>query len=111
MAPLTLILIIEFPIIGLIGYYMKTKNQERMKLIEKGIDPDDGNMSEYRKQSLIKNGVLFISIAVGLFTGHLLTIHYEKLDGFITYLTMVLLFGGIGFLINYLILKNWNTRQ
>jgi len=41
MVPLTLLLIIAFPIYGLIGYYIKTKNQERIKLIEKCINPDE----------------------------------------------------------------------
>ncbi len=41
MGPLTLLLIIDFPVCGLIGYYIKSKNQERIKLIEKGINPDD----------------------------------------------------------------------
>jgi hypothetical protein len=111
MGPLTLLLIIAFPVCGLIGYYMKTKNQERIKLIEKGINPDDGiNITDYRKQTNVRNGVLFISLAVGLFAGHLLVINIEKLDSFITYLSMLMLFGGIGFLINFLILRNWNAK-
>jgi len=35
MGPLVILLIVAFPICGLIGYYIKTKNQERLKLIEK----------------------------------------------------------------------------
>jgi len=111
MAPLGIFLIIAFPICGLIGYYMKTKNQERMKLIEQGVNPDEGlNISEYRKQTTLKNGVLFLSLGLGLFIGHLLVINYEQMDSFIAYATMLLIFGGIGLLINYLILKNWNRQ-
>ena len=111
MAPLGIFLIIAFPICGLFGYYMKTKNQERMKLIEQGVNPDEGlNISEYRKQTTLKNGVLFLSLGLGLFIGHLLVINYEQMDSFIAYATMLLIFGGIGFLINYLILKNWNRQ-
>jgi len=108
MAPLLVLLIIAFPVCGLIGYYMKTKNQERIKLIEKGINPDEGmNITEYRNLNF---AVLFISFAVGLLTAHLLVISYEPLDSFVTYLSMILLFGGIGFLINYLIVKNRLTK-
>lgn len=111
MGPLTILLIVAFPVCGLIGYYMKTKNQERMKLIEKGINPDEGlSISEYRKQTSLKNGVLFISLGLGLLLGHLLYINYDTMDMFVTYLTMLLIFGGIGFLINYLIIKNWNRQ-
>jgi len=90
---------------------MKTKNQERIKLIEKGINPDEGmNITEYRKLTSLNFAVLFISFAVGLLTAHLLVISYEPLDSFVTYLSMILLFGGIGFLINYLIVKNRLTK-
>ena len=111
MGPLGILVIIAFPICGLIGYYMKTKNQERMKLIEKGINPDEGlSISEYRKQTNLKNGVLFLSLGLGLFMGHVLVINFEIMDELITYATMLLIFGGIGFLINYKIIKNWNHQ-
>jgi uncharacterized membrane protein YgdD (TMEM256/DUF423 family) len=90
---------------------MKTKNQERMKLIEQGVNPDEGlSISEYRKQTNLKNGVLLLSLGLGLFVGHLLVISYEQMDSLITYATILLIFGGIGFLINYMIIKNWNRQ-
>jgi hypothetical protein len=111
MGSLGILLIVAFPICGLIGYYMKTKNQERMKLIEQGVNPDEGlSISEYRKQTHLKNGILFLSLGLGLLTGHLLVISYETMDKFITYAAMLLIFGGIGFLINYIIVKNWKHR-
>lgn len=111
MGLLGILLIIAFPVCGLIGYYMKTKNQERMKLIEQGVNPDEGlNISEYRKQTNLNNGVLFLSLGLGLFVGHLLVINYAQMDNFITYAIMLLIFGGIGFLTNYLILKNRNHQ-
>jgi hypothetical protein len=109
MGLLLLLVVIAFPVCGLILYYIKTKNQERMKLIEQRINPDEGlSISEYRKQTNLKNGVLILSLGLGLFIGHLLVINYEQMDSFITYATMLLIFGGIGFLINYMIIKNWN---
>ena len=111
MGPLTLLLIIAFPVCGLIGFYIKTKNQERLKLIEKGINPDEGlSISDYRKQTNLKVGVLLVFLAIGLFVGHILVIKNDNLDTFITYVSMLLLFGGIGFLINFFILKSWNTK-
>ena len=102
---------IAFAICVLIGYYMKTKNQERMKLIEQGVNPDEGlSISEYRKQTNLKNGVFFLSLGLGLFIGHLLVINFEIIDKFITYATMLLIFGGIGSLINYKIIKNLNCQ-
>jgi hypothetical protein len=111
MGHLVILLVIAFPICGLIGYYMKTKNQERMKLIEKGVNPDEGlNIAEYRKQTNLKNGILFLSLGLGLFIGYILVTNWELLDKFIIYATMILIFGGIGFLINYIIIKNWNRQ-
>lgn len=111
MGLLGILVIIAFPICGLIGYYIKTKNQERMKLIEQGVNPDEGlSISDYRKQISLKNGILFLSLGLGLFIGHLIVINYDKMDSFITYATMLLIFGGIGFLINYKIIKNWDRQ-
>jgi len=95
----------------IIGYYMKTKNQERLRMIDKGINPEgDLSITEYRKQTNLKNGILFISLGLGLLIGHILTITIDKLDNFLTYITMLLIFGGVGFLINYLIIKKSGKR-
>lgn len=105
------LLIITVLVILVIGYYMKTKNQERIRMIDKGINPEgDLNITEYRKQTNLKNGILFISLGLGLLIGHILNITIDKLDNFLTYLTMLLIFGGIGFLINYSIIKKSSER-
>jgi hypothetical protein len=107
----SVLLVIAFPICGLIGYYIKTKNQERIKLIEKGINPDEGlTISDYLKQTTLRNGILFVSLGLGLFVGHLLVLNFSQLDNLITYAAMLLLFGGIGFIINFIIIRNWNAK-
>ena len=90
---------------------MKTKNQERLRMIDKGINPE-GNLSisEYRKQTNLKNGILFISLGIGLLIAQILILTIDKLDNFLTYLTMLLIFGGIGFLINYSILRKSSDK-
>lgn len=109
MGLLGILVIIAFPICGLIGYYIKTKNDERLKLIEKGINPDEGlNVTEYRKQTYLKNGVFFLCVGAGLFIAHLLVSNHKTISSFITYATSLLIFSGIGFLINYNIIKRWN---
>ena len=107
----SVLLVIAFPICGLIGYYIKTKNQERIKLIEKGINPDEGlTISDYRKQTDLRNGILFISFGLGLLVGHLLVLNFSQLDNLITYAAMLLVSGGIGFIINFMIIRNWNAK-
>ncbi len=111
MGTLAMLLIIAFPVCGLIGFYIKTKNQERINLIEKGINPDEGlNLTEYRKQTNLRTGVLLVSLGLGLLIAHIIINSFEGFDAFVTYLSMLLLFGGLGFLINFLILRNWKTR-
>jgi hypothetical protein len=90
---------------------MKTKNQERLRMIDKGINPE-GNLSisEYRKQTNLKNGILFISLGIGLLIAQILILTIDKLDNFLTYLTILLIFGGIGFLINYSILRKSSDK-
>ena len=104
-------LVVIVLILLVIGYYMRTKNQERMKLIDKGIDPDKGlNITDYRKQTYLKNGILMLALGLGLFVGHIFVKIFDKLDNFLPYLIALLVFGGLGFLINYSIIKNWNDR-
>ena len=96
---------------SLIGYYMKTKNQERMKLIEKGQNPDEGmNLDEYRKQSSLRNGILLLFFGLGIFIGQWLVRRYSGLDDILMIMTMILIFGGIGFIINFIIMKNWSKK-
>ena len=104
-------IILTILIIVIIGYFMKTRNQERLRMIEKGINPDgDLSISEYRKQTSLRNGILFISLGVGLLIGHILVITIDRLDNFLTYLTMFLIFGGLGFLINYSISRKSDAK-
>ena len=75
-------------------------------MIDKGINPDgELSISEYRKQTNLKNGILVLSLGIGLAIGHILVISIDKLDNFLTYVIALLIFGGIGFLINYSIIK------
>ena len=111
MVPLIIVVIIAIPICVLTWYYMHTKNQERMKLIEKGINPDEGlDITEYRKQTYVKNGVFFIALGFGLIIGHINVNNHKTISSFITYATSLLIFGGIAFLINYYIIKRWKSK-
>lgn len=75
-------------------------------MIEKGMNPYDGlDLSEFNKLSNLKNGILLLSLGVGLLLGHILVISFESLDNFITYLSSILIFGGIGFIISYILVK------
>jgi hypothetical protein len=75
-------------------------------MIEKGYNPDEGkNLDEYRKMTSLKNGVLFMAFGFGLFAGYLLDTYLRRMGDFVAYASMLLLFGGIGFLINYFFMQ------
>ena len=105
-----LFLFIGVPILLLIAYYIKTKNRERMQLIEKGINPDEGlNVSQYREHSSLRNGILLLFFGLGLLMGQLLTV-FDAFDKPLSHLIMLLILGGIGFLINFLIIQKMHRK-
>ncbi|MBV6647806.1 MAG: hypothetical protein KI790_20270 [Cyclobacteriaceae bacterium] len=90
----------------LISQFIRNRRNERTQMIEKGMNPFEGiEMSEFNKLSNLKNGILLLSLGIGLLLGHILVISFESLDGFITYLSTILISGGIGFIISYLLIK------
>ena len=107
--PLTAI-IFTFGIPGLIIFwYLYIKHKERTKLMDMGLSPQEAR--EYFKEterrpknpySSLKWGILLTMIGIGLFIGIIL----DEM-GFKDSLTgvMVLIFGGIGFLIYYFVIR------
>ena len=80
-------------------FYFKTRNQERMAMIEKGFELQEKRTKTYLT---LKTGIFFIGIALGLFFGYLLKNNTE-VDEVISYFVMVLLFGGISLVANHFI--------
>lgn len=97
-------------IVIVIGYvivqFIKSRRQERSQMIEKGMNPfRDVDIEEFNKLSNLKNGVLLLSLGIGFLLGHVLNLVFAILDDSITYLFMVLICGGIGFIISYRLIK------
>ena len=101
-------IIFTFGIPGLIIFYwIYLKHKERTKLMDMGLSPQEAR-DYFREQekrpknplTTLKWGILFTMIGIGLFLGILL-----DEAGFKDELTgvMVLLFGGLGFIIYYII--------
>lgn len=101
-------IIFTFGIPGmLIFYYVYIKHKERSKLMDMGLSPQEArdyfrDLDKKQKSPLgtLKWGILFTMIGIGLFIGILL----DEM-GFKDELTgvMVLLFGGLGFIIYYFV--------
>ncbi|RDV10247.1 hypothetical protein DXT99_26670 [Pontibacter diazotrophicus] len=94
----------------MVFYHIRSKNKQRELLIERGINPDGLSIIEYQKLSNLTNGVLFISVALGLFSASFVRLILKEIDFLSVYLSFVLLFGGIGFLVNYLIYSNAKAK-
>ena len=107
-----ILLVVVLLVVFITGFFLRIKNQERIRLIDKGINPDEGrNITELRRMETLKNGIIFISFAIGLLMGHVLETYIGDFDKFVAYASMILLFGGIGFLVNYFITRNRDTRN
>jgi uncharacterized membrane protein YciS (DUF1049 family) len=92
-------------ILGII--YLRNRNRERLKMIEKGADPSvfksetktDGKIS-------LKIGIFLIALAIGIITGSLIANNtYIFAESEVAYFSAIFLFGGLGLLGTQLIDK------
>jgi len=75
----------------------RMENQERLKMIEKGMDL---NLTKKEKKSgsALKFALIAVGVGVGLLVGNVLDV-YTPLKNEVCYFSMVFLFGGIGLFI------------
>ncbi len=95
----------------LIFWLIYTKHRERMRLIEKGLTPEE--MKEYFRNSdkkprnpfaALKWGILLVFLGLGIFAANLLEQIYDFSDGATS--GLVILFVGAGFLLYYIIVRS-----
>jgi hypothetical protein len=87
-------------------------NKERMALIERGINPKEGQSAPKPFISL-KIGLLLMGLGFGLLIA-LFTVLTAKINGdesAAVYFGCVLIFGGLGLIISYVIEKKWLDQQ
>lgn len=91
-------------IIGIAYLFFTTRHRERMKLFELFADKPEHFPKAFFKADALKLGLLGIGIAIGSILGNIL---YENnvMEEEIAYTSMVFLFGGLGLLCSYLILR------
>jgi hypothetical protein len=98
---------IMIPIIFIIGtiimiiYLRKYANEERMAMIEKGVDPSAFTAKPGNPSAALRASLLLIGSGVGLLLGHVLdeTFNMEEVG----YFSMLLICGGVGLGLAYII--------
>ena len=101
----------------LVFWIVYTKHRERMRLIEKGLTPEevkqyfrhDVKIRTYHPFGALKWGILIFSLGAGIFVAHILEDKFDLGDG-ITGGT-ILIFLGAGFLIYYLLVRSQVTSS
>ncbi|MEM6524062.1 MAG: DUF6249 domain-containing protein [Bacteroidota bacterium] len=102
------------PIIAIIGgiimiiFLRKYQNEERMNMIEKGINP--GDITTVRNTSgPLRFSMLLMGVGIGLLLGYFLDVNTRMEET--AYFSMIFLFGGIGLGIAYIIEERKLKRE
>jgi ABC-type Co2+ transport system permease subunit len=105
------ILGIVMVIIAIVGAYImivylrRFTNEERIAMIEKGVDPQFFNVKKAFNTSLpLRASLLMIGGGVGLLLGHFLDRTFDMEE--VAYFSMLFICGGIGLGASYLIEEN-----
>jgi hypothetical protein len=86
--------------IAVIIYVRKFENLERMAIIDKGLSPDLFKRS-YNTSGALRASLLFIGGGIGLLMGYWLDRAFDMEE--VAYFSMILIFGGTGLGLAYLI--------
>jgi hypothetical protein len=94
------ILGVMIPIIAIIGaiivtiYIRKFENEERMAMIDKGIDPSLFTKKTRNTSGALRASLLLIGSGTGLLFGYFLDYHFDMDE--VGYFSMLLILGGVG---------------
>ena len=95
------LIIVSIGIIVAIIYLRKYTNQERMSMIEKGINPADMAVKNTQPIWPLRFALLFIGAGLGLFVGYFLDMALDMEE--VAYFSMLFIFGGAGLGISYVV--------
>jgi hypothetical protein len=105
-------IIFTFGIPGVIIFWaIQSKHRERMRLIEKGLTPEElrayfteGEKKPKNPYSTLKWGILFLFLGAGFFLANILEYTLEIGEDLMP--ALLLFFGGAAFIVYYLIVKS-----
>ena len=94
----------------MIIFLRKYENEERMAMIEKGINPANTTKPKTHPSGTLRFTLLAIGAGVGLLVGNMLE-KANLVEEEVAYFAMVLLFGGVGLLVSYLIQLRQDEKE
>lgn len=97
-------------VFGIVFVVVTARNRERMAMIEKGVDPKSFVKETGNKYNILKWALLIIGLGIGAVVGNLLAT-YTDLSDEASYFGPILIFGGLGLLIAFLIIKKSNGND
>lgn len=105
-------IVFTFGIPGIIIFWwLYTKHRERMRLIEKGLTPDevkayfaDSNTKPRNPYSSLKWGILLTFLGIGIFLANLFEDMYDIEEGVM--MGIIVLCAGLGFLVYYAVVSS-----
>src|SRR4028119_588788 len=94
----------------MIIFLRKYENEERMAMIEKGINPANVTKPKTNPSGTLRFALLAIGAGIGLLVGSMLE-NTRLVEEEVAYFSMVLLFGGMGLLVSYLIQLRQDEKE
>ncbi len=85
--------------LGSFWIYLKIRNSERLAMIERGVDPAAFLPKAMPMRSL-RVALFFVGMGIGLLFGDLVA-KYTVVDGVTSYISMILVFAGLGILLGF----------
>ena len=105
MIPIILIICVMIMVI----YIRKYENEERMSMIDKGVDPANFIKKARDTSGALRAALLLIGAGTGLLLGYFLDRQYDMEE--VGYFSMLLICGGIGLGAAYLIEEKKNKER
>jgi uncharacterized protein DUF6249 len=98
-------------IFGMVYLFFSTRNRERLALIEKGVGAEIFKTGTKKggRFYVLRFGMLFTGIAIGILIGYLL--YQNGMEEDVAYPAMVFLFSGIFLIINFLTERKLNRSE
>lgn len=94
--------IIVAALFGIVYVYYLNRHRERIMMMERGLDLSELSSRKSSRWIALKFGILLTGLAIGILIGNILY-EYFGLTDIVSFLSMTLLFGGLGLIIYFLL--------